>query len=312
MSTRRRFGEVFAFVALGALGAGACGGGVSLDTWATAADEICADLAEDLAEASAEEAEDAVADAVEDLEALEPPGGEDADVVEDAIGALQDAVDASVAAVDDDLDGSGDALAALAAAQVGADVDEEVELIDESGADDCVEAAETGAGGAEAELEATTDALGELADLRVGDCVVLDPDLAATDCEGDDAQGEVLLTALSEPECDDDDGIITQTVELSGGDVDVLLGLCIEAIEPPEDPGDRDNFLEEGSCANVVDEGDGDFTVNEVPCGDADATHEIVAGVDSGADCLAEEINFNTSDAEEDEFGFAFWCAEPL
>lgn len=281
-----------------------CGGGVSLDAWAEEAEPICADLADELADAPADEVEDLLDDAVDDLEALAAPGGEDGELVADAIDALFDAVLASVEQLD--VDPGDDALAALDDATRPADVDDELELLDETGADDCVDAAEDGAVGARAELAASVDALEDLADLRVGDCVVLDPDLAAADC--DDADAEILQIALEEPDCPDE-ADVTQTIERTEDDVTVTLGLCLQSLENPDD---TDNFLDVGSCAEVIEQADGDFIVNELPCNDGDVTHEIVEGVQTSADCLDGEIAFATSDDEEAEFGHLFWCADPL
>lgn len=203
------------------------------------------------------------------------------------------------------LDDSDDALDAAARFVEGPDVDDQVDAVSATGAEACVNTLESGVGDRN-DVEERIDLLDELADLRVDDCVVLDPELAEADCE--DADGEILLTSLGEPSCPDD-ADITQTVERSDDDVETVVGLCIASLE---DPAESDNFLELGACANVETEDDGDFTVLELPCDDPTATHEIVDGVDSGADCLDGEIAFATSEAEEAEFGFPTWCATEL
>lgn len=286
----------------GLIGCG--GGGRSLEAWAEDADVVCADLADELEDADADEAEDAIDEAIAALEELDPPGGDDEAVAEDAIAALEDGLTAQADVVG--RVGSGDdAFAELAAAVDGADVDAELDEVDAAGADACTDVLEDGVGDT-SDFETAIDLLPDVAALRVGDCVVLDPEVAEAACDAADA--EIVQTAIGEPACPDD-ADITQTFESSSGGGSATLGFCARSLAAP---ADADNFLEVGSCANVVQEADGDFTVREVPCDAADATHEIVEGTNDPGDCFEDELAFATSDDELAEFGVETWCAAPL
>lgn len=293
-------------VALASVGAVACGGGGrSLEAWAEEADLVCEDLADEIEGADADAAEGEVDDAVAALEDLDPPGGDDAEVAEDAISALEDGLSAQIELVADVGTGDDD-FAAMADAVEGVDVDEEAEAVEDAGAGECVDVLEDGAVDT-GDLEAAIELLPDVAALRVGDCVVLEPDVAEVDC--DEAQAEVLKTELGEPTCPDE-ADVTQTFESSSGNQSATLGLCAVSLAPP---AEADGFLEVGSCVNLVDAEEADtFTVREVGCGAADATHEILDGTNDPADCLADEEAFATSADEEAEFGVGTWCAAPL
>ncbi len=305
MRVARGYGRIA--LVLGGLAVVACGGGgVSLEAWAEEADPICDDLAEALADAEdAEEIEAELDDAVDALEELEAPGNDDdADLVADGIDGLRSAVGESadlVAAVDE----GDDALAALADVAAGPDVEDAVEQVEATGADSCVDAAEDGAGPLD-QLAVSAELLGEVADLRVGDCVVLDPDLApAPSC--DDAEGEILLTSLGEPECPEE-ADVTETVERSEGDDSVTAGLCLRTLVNPDD---TDGFLEIGSCADVQRREDGTFDVLELECDDPAVTHQISSGIATEESCALVEQAFATSEEEKEASGFEFWCATP-
>lgn len=305
MRVARGYGRIA--LVLGGLAVAACGGGgVSLEAWAEEADPICDDLADALADAEdAEEIEAELDDAADALEELEAPGNDDdAEIVANGIDGLREAVGESVdllAAVDE----GDDALAALADAAAGPDVDDAVEQIEETGAGGCVDAAEDGAGPLD-QLAVSAELLGEVADLRVGDCVVLDPDLAlAPSC--DDAEGEILRTSLGEPECPEE-ADVTETVERSEGDDSVIAGLCLRTLVNPDD---TDGFLEIGSCAEVQRREDGSFDVVELECDDPAVTHQISSGIAAEGSCALVEQSFATSEEEKEAFGFEFWCATP-
>lgn len=292
---------------LGGLAVAACsGGGVSLEAWAEEADPICDDLADALADAEdAEEIEAELDDAVDALEELDAPGNDDdAEIVANGIDGLREAVGETVDLVTA-VDEGDDALAALTDAAAGPDVDDAAEQIEETGASSCVDAAEDGAGPLD-QLTVSAELLGEVAELRVGDCVVLDPDLAlAPSC--DDAEGEILLTSLGEPECPEE-ADVTETVERSEGDDSVTAGLCLRTLVNPDD---TDGFLEIGSCADVQRRDDGTFDVLELECDDPAVTHLISSGITAEQSCALVEQSFETSDEEREAFGFDFWCATP-
>lgn len=290
--------------ALTLVGATACGGDErSLEAWAEEADVVCTDLAEEIEDADPDDVESEAEDAVAALEELDPPGGDDADLADDAIAALEDGLAAQVEIISG-VGASDDDFAAMASAIEGADVDDEVDDLDAAGAAECVEVLEDGVGDTD-DFEAAIELLPEVAALRVGDCIVLDPEVAEVDCE--EAEAEVLSTRFGEPTCPEE-ADLTQTFESSSDDQSATLGLCAASLAPP---ADADGFLEVGSCVNLVESDPGSFDVREVGCDAPDATHEITDGTNNAADCLSDEA-FSTSEDEAAEFGFETWCANAI
>jgi hypothetical protein len=280
--------------------AGCGGGGRSLEAWAEEANAICDDLADKLPDDDADDAEDDIDEAVEALQGLAPPSGEDAEVAEDAVDSLESGLQDSRELLAN-VDRGDDAFEQAAAAIEGPDLDDELDDIEASGADACADALEDGVGDLDG-LAARIELLDDVVDIRVGDCVVLDP-IDRVDCE-DGADAEVLLTSFDDedPACPDE-ADTTQTVEESDGDLDALGRLCLRSLVGPDDDG----FLEVGSCLSEDPE---DQTFLEVACDSPDATHEVVFGASDESVCLETDVVIDASEEEIEAFAVAVWCVE--
>ncbi len=291
----------------------ACGGedAVALEDWVVEVDGICAD-ADEAADALEVVTPDDLADrgdealaiaegAVADAEALERPGGDEAptaDALLDGLATIADAIQATFEEVGD----GEDELALLAIA-----LDYEDEFADGAeageavGSEDCTAALEDRRDGIR-QIEELLDEAGELAEVRVGDCLTgLDTDLEPEFCGAGGRDGRVRSTIVTPQARGCEDG--SELFSEAG------ISFCVEEFDPSPR---EDGLLELGSCITVEDSAvEGSVDVTEVLCSDPAATHIIGKQAPESVPCDPDEERLVKSDAELEDSGPGVWCAEP-
>ena len=300
----------------------ACGGGgPSLESWVEEADAVCADRASELEEfpvatlddltTNGEERSEVLDGTVEDLEQLEAPDGEDGEApgaVIDGVSVLVDLNEARVEAV-----GDGDDELAVVSTEIEYfdDTEDGVEAAEDIDMDECQELLETPRSDIEASA-ARIDLLGDLGQVRVGDCVRTPDDGSSTEvveCDSEDADGEVVRALLTgEPECPPE-ADTTRTVRIQGDDAEVELGLCVTSFGP--DPEEVDNVWAVGSCVHLTPTGDNNYDSEELPCDDPEATHTVTDAVRQNRDCPDGDVRIDKTPQEAARSGPGDWCLTP-
>lgn len=306
-----RVGRILAALGLVAVVA-ACGSdGRSLEDWVAEADGICKDVGDEVDDLGIESTsdvlehgEEAVAlaeGAVEDLNDLEPPSADDdaelADVLIDQLDTLVQIQQTILEAAGDGRDEIGLLQAPL---EFEEEIDEGADAADDVDSDDCLAALEERQDGLD-QVRDAVEALGPMADVRVGACVTgLDDELAPAGCEDDDAEGQVVSTSLT-----DDDACAgdAQPESVAGA------GYCIDAFGPPPE---ADGVLEVGSCIALTRAAAGTVNISELDCGDPAVTHEVTSDVRPAGACPRRTRRFAKSDDEVALSGPGDWCAERL